>query len=459
MEVVEGEYFIASVEAEGSNLTYQWEFLAVGSTKWKASTATAYKVATLKLRATPTISGRSFRCVISDDQGNWETSEEITLTVTEAPVEPIVITKQPESKEVIEGEDFIASVEADGSNLTYQWEFLAVGSTKWKASTATAYKKATLILKATLAINGRSYRCVISDDQGNTRISDEVILTVTEAPPQEPIVITKQPESKEVIEGENFIASVEAEGNNLTYQWEFLAVGSTTWKASTATAYKEATLILKTTLAINGRSYRCVISDDQGNTRISDEVTLTVTETPVEPIVITKQPESKEVIEGEDFIASVEAEGSNLTYQWEFLAVGSTTWKASTATAYKEATLILKATPTINGRSYRCVISDDQGNTKTSNEVTLTVLSEFTDERFKYRLTDNRNGIIITKYLLDEESVYVPNTLMNLPVTEIGEEAFMSKGMISISLPNTITVFHVRAFKNCTNLSTMSNHD
>ena len=42
-------------------------------------------------------------------------------------------------------------------------------------------------------------------------------------------------------------------------------------------------------------------------------------------------------------------------------------------------------------------------------------------------------------------------------VTEVGEEAFMGEeDLVSITLPDTITVIRARAFKNCTNLSKMN---
>ena len=289
---------------------------------------------------------------------------------------------------------------------------------------------------------------------------EEMSIEKSYSPVSEPITITTQPQSKEVVEGEYFVASVEAEGSNLTYQWEFKKVGTTEWKVSADAAYKEAELRVKAAAVLDGRQYRCVISDDQGHTVTSNEVTLTIATEPVpDPITITTQPVSSEVAVGEYFIATVVAEGSNLTYQWEFKKVGTTEWKVSADAAYKVAELRVKATAALDGRQYRCVISDDQGHTVISEEVTLTIVSEFTDGTFRYKLTDNGNGIIITGYLLNEAAVVIPTRFNNLPVVEIGEEAFMGNtSLTSITLPNTITVIRARAFKGCTNLSTMNTH-
>ena len=542
-EVVEGEYFVAAVVAEGSNLTYDWQYKNAGASTWKTSTSTAYKKATLRVKATESLDGRSFRCVITDDQEHSVTSDEVTMTVITAPaititqqpassevavggyfvatvaaegdnlaysweyklpgttnwvegptndykqaqlsllvssadqngtifrcvisdgqgnsaisneatltIPPITITQQPESSEVVVGEYFVAAVVAEGSNLTYDWQYKNAGASSWKTSTSTAYKKATLRVKATESLDGRSFRCVISDDQGHTAISDEVTMTVITAPA---ITITQQPVSSEVAVGSYFVATVAAEGSNLSYSWEYKLPGTTDWVEGLTDDYKQAELSLLVSSADqNGTIFRCVISDDQGHSETSDEATLTLP-----AITITQQPVSSEVAVGEYFVAAVVAEGSNLTYDWQYKNAGASSWKTSTSTAYKKAALRVKATESLDGRSFRCVISDDQGHSVTSDEVTLTVVTVLTDGTFTYQINNEGTGIIVTKYLLSESAAVVPSTFQNLPIVEIGAEAFMDKvNLVSVDLPNSVKVISVRAFKNCTNLRTMTTH-
>ena len=105
------------------------------------------------------------------------------------------------------------------------------------------------------------------------------------------------------------------------------------------------------------------------------------------------------------------------------------------------------------------MISDDQGHSVTSDEVTLTVVTVLTDGTFTYQINNEGTGIIVTKYLLSESAAVVPSTFQNLPIVEIGAEAFMDKvNLVSVDLPNSVKVISVRAFKNCTNLRTMTTH-
>ena len=69
---------------------------------------------------------------------------------------------------------------ADGSNpLSYQWQALKPGG-EWKNSGLKGNKTATLSVDATDARNGYKFRCVITDSKGNSVISSDAELTVTD---------------------------------------------------------------------------------------------------------------------------------------------------------------------------------------------------------------------------------------------------------------------------------------
>ena len=62
----------------------------------------------------------------------------------------------------------------------------------------------------------------------------------------------------------------------------------------------------------------------------------------------------------------------------------------------------------------------------------------------------------VVSYSGTATSLTIPETVEGMTVVEIGEEAFMdNKYLVSIDLPDTITVIRARAFKNCSNLSEM----
>ena len=63
----------------------------------------------------------------------------------------------------------------------------------------------------------------------------------------------------------------------------------------------------------------------------------------------------------------------------------------------------------------------------------------------------------IVSYTGSASSLTIPETVEGMTVTEIGVEAFMNNTtLVSIDLPDTITVIRARAFKGCTSLSSMS---
>ena len=91
------------------------------------------------------------------------------------------------------------------------------------------------------------------------------------------------------------------------------------------------------------------------------------------PIVITRQPENVSTPSGVTITFKVAAEGDGLTYQWEYLVLGSSGWKNNTMSGNTTDTLTFKAQAYHNGYKYRCLITDAAGNTIRTEEVTLTI--------------------------------------------------------------------------------------
>lgn len=88
---------------------------------------------------------------------------------------------------------------------------------------------------------------------------------------------------------------------------------------------------------------------------------------------VTSQPKNATADENANARFAVTASGLNLTYQWQYQAVGSTTWTNTTLTGAKTATLSVPATAGRNGCKYRCVVTDASGNVVNSTAATLTV--------------------------------------------------------------------------------------
>ena len=90
---------------------------------------------------------------------------------------------------------------------------------------------------------------------------------------------------------------------------------------------------------------------------------------PKKPIVITNTLADVEVAIGEKFSITVEATGEGLTYQWFYMNKGGKEFAPSAFTGKSYAMTMAEY---CNGRQVYCVVTDANGNTVTSNTVTIT---------------------------------------------------------------------------------------
>ena len=89
----------------------------------------------------------------------------------------IQITSQPESAEVIAGEDVTFTADASGYELTCKWQTSADGSS-WSDVSGAVSK--TYTFTADSADNGKYFRCLFMDGDTNTAATTAAELTVTE---------------------------------------------------------------------------------------------------------------------------------------------------------------------------------------------------------------------------------------------------------------------------------------
>ena len=199
-----------------------------------------------------------------------------------------VITIQPQSQTIMEGNTVTFSVTATGTNpLSYQWYrdgFILQGGTNRQYT----------IDKVSQSDAGQ-YFVIVKNELGNI-VSDLATLTVAVPP-----VIVKQPESLSVLEGEEALLSVEAE-HAVTYQWY---KDSNIINGATNAVYRIAN-----TIQGDAGQYYVLVGNEYKNIQ-SDRMTLAVYKMPV----ITRQPVSVSVLGGESVTFSVEAENAT-DYQW-----------------------------------------------------------------------------------------------------------------------------------------------
>ncbi len=87
---------------------------------------------------------------------------------------------------------------------------------------------------------------------------------------------------------------------------------------------------------------------------------------------ITSQPRDINVTIGQKASFTVEAGGEELTYQWQY-KTATTNWTSAPGTS-KFATYSFTTDMSQNGNVYRCVLTDKNGKSLTTNEAKLTVL-------------------------------------------------------------------------------------
>ena len=211
--------------------------------------------------------------------------------------------------------------------------------------------------------------------------------------------ITEHPESQRNVYGANVEFSITATGRNLKYQWQYKPrIKGGTWTNST----DSGATTNKLKLVANDQNeylYRCLVSDDtySGDKAImSNAASLYViddqifeikyiSETPTAP-VITTQPLSQMLSVGEKATFTVEATGTDLTYQWQYKpSLPNSAWTnltKSDGTGFDTNTFTTAVlTGTQDHYQYRCLVRSinyyyGDENAKESDSATLQVTSK-----------------------------------------------------------------------------------
>ena len=439
MTVGVGEEVELTVEAEGTGLKYQWQTKLTPTSEWTNTGFTGNKTATLKFKTSAAQNGRQFRCVITDSAGNIAETQGMTLTIS-----TLSIISEPEDMTVGVGEEVELTVEAEGVGLKYQWQTKLSPTSEWTNTGFTGNKTATLKFKTALTQNGRQFRCVITDGVGNTAETHGMTLTVST------LTIKSEPEDMIVGIGTEVELTVEAEGDDLQYQWQTKVTPTSEWANTGFTGNKTSTLKFKTAITQNGRQFRCLVTDNTGYTVETKGMTLTVS-----TLVIKSEPEDMTVSVGTEVELKVEAEGEGLKYQWQTKTSPTSEWANTGLTGNKTDTLKFMPTAAYNGRQYRCIITDNVGYIVMTQGMTLTVEQQYIVNNVVYELIDGIMCVVgyegnLTSYTIEEN-------VEGYTVTKIGDSAFENNTTVTaVDLPDTIEIIGKRAFANCSHLSSMT---
>jgi lysophospholipase L1-like esterase len=293
LSVLKGQPASFSVAATGSEpLQYAWK---KDGTAIPRATSNSYSISS----AVEADAG-SYTCTVKNEGGEV-TSNPATLTVV---VQPVIITTQPGSLTVLEGDPASFSVAATGAApLSYQWSKDGVAISGATGSTLT-------IPAATVADAG-SYTCTVRDAASQEVTSSEATLGVTPSG----ITITLHPVGREVVEGYNAKFATKATGMagtrkaKLTYQWY---KNGQPIPGATRANYTTPPVVAQ---GDNGAQFQCRIT----NATSGGSVWTNAAALSVQRIVITAQPASVTVPAARTAKFSVKAKGpkgAKLTYQW-----------------------------------------------------------------------------------------------------------------------------------------------
>ena len=329
-------------------MTYQW-YIRKGTTgNFSKSSVTSANYSTIGSTAS---NGRELYCVVTDKYGKSVSSDIVSITVADSPI----IIKQPQSVTVQSGQTARINVQAIGEELTYQWYIRKGSNSEFSKSSVTSANYSTL---GSSTSNGRELYCVITDKYGSSVTTETVSISVISS-----LSITEQPQNVIVHTGETARITVQAFGEELTYQWYIRKGAAGAFSKSSVTSAKYSTI---GSSASNDRQLYCVITDKYGNSVTTDTVSITV----ITSISITSQPQSVTVQSGQTARISVQASGEGLTYQWYIRKGATGAFSKSSVTSANYSTV---GSSSSNGRQLYCVITDKYGNTVTTNTVTIEV--------------------------------------------------------------------------------------
>ncbi len=310
-------------------------------------------------------------------------SKYITDAITILPI--LEIIKQPENQTAGVGDMAVFEVEALGNELNYQWQYSTSGK-YWFNSGMEGSDTAVLSVEALEKRNGQQYRCLITDSEGNTLISDAAVLTINENVSN--LIITEQPKDQSAEIGSTASFCVVAEGTDLSYQWQYSKTG-VYWYESSMEGSDTSSMKVVVTEKRNNYQYRCLITDSEGNTLTSDVAVLTINKN-MPDLIITEQPKDQSAEIGSTASFCVVAEGTGVSYQWQYSKTG-VYWYESSMEGSDTSLMKVVVTEKRNNYQYRCVITDSEGNTLISDAAVLTI-------------NENRPNLTITEQPKDQSA-------------------------------------------------------
>lgn len=392
----------ASATGGQGSLSYLWEHNYSGS--WEpfsssgsvvsSSDWTSSSITITVNHLTEGTDGVNVRCTVTDSSGTSATSTSTSYIQIKTTDDAVRFTTQPSDTTAEVGDSAYFTAEVSGDVAAQMWQYKSPGSTTWQD--ANTWSKASGVRSSTLVISdlelsdsGTQVRLRINTDPDYTVLySDAATLTVEDAEEQEVVTIIRQPASTSGAIGDTVTLSCigrSSTGGSLRYQWMMSANGSN-WSSVWGSEFSggsTASLSVTVTEDVDDYVYRCDVYNHDGSVGAqSDTATITITSSSV--VKITSQPEDRTIEEGDTATFRIDASGSGVTYQWQYMSSSGSSWTnfnngttasgtISGATGRVLYITTVAGSSAWNGVRIRCVAQDSSGNTATSNTVTLYV--------------------------------------------------------------------------------------
>ena len=378
-----------------------------------------------------------YRCLLTDKDGNELTTK--IVHILKPVVEVFEIVDEPEdfTGEIGEYANFTVNATAVAS---YQWQYSSNG-TKWYSASGTGNKSASMDIEINATRYNLQYRCLLTDKDGNELTTKTVNIINPNV-----LKIRIQPTDTEGSIGEQVTFSLDATGVE-TYQWQYTSNGIK-WYSATGTGNKTNSMTIEVNATRYNLVFRCLLTGKNGKELASDEVRIFNPDV----VKIIEQPEDFHAEVGEYATFNVNAHGV-ASYQWQYTSNG-TKWYSASGEGNKTATMTIQATAARYNLSFRCLMLSNDGTEYVTNSVKI-VSDKIIINNVTYEAITETTCAVVA-YTGTASSLTIPETVEGMTVVEIGVEAFMdNKSLVSIDLPDTITVIRARAFKGCTSLSDM----
>ena len=378
LTVAEGQTLTLTIEASGSDLSYQWYRVhADGDTPVEGQTSNTYQI----LSVDTSYNDAEFYCFVQNSAGS-DQSETCKVTVLTKPV--ITEDVSPTNLTISEGDTIMIIASATGASAT-QWYYKKGDGTPVPLDGQT---DSMLAVKAVSEFDGADFYCQFVNSVGavTTSYCRVNIQTIPQAP-----VVTKDPTGETLTEGGQAIFIARAE-NTESYTWHIISADGTrdydyktignAYPSLRVSGGDTETLTLSNVpYELNGWSAACVFKNSAGETR-SAEASLTVTKKSASLSIIS-QPVggNMKLNEKPDFTLSIQAtstDGGTLSYQWYSGTSSNTTAMKAIAGATSST---YKPEQTEGTTYYRVSVTLTSNGTKSDPYYTTPVGVTFTAEK------------------------------------------------------------------------------